>query len=341
MNKKIDYLGINSEIIFDNMNEAVVLIDGNDEVIYSNNAANNLYNKGEEISIEDNFVNQLEDNRDNKQLIKFFKNLNKNKEDLEDVSLVYNNGEKKKHLVIKTDKIIVKGKKEGYIIMTEDVTATQKLQKFQKDSAVTFTGLITFICLYLFTWSLFEFTLKIHLKTSVYTSMIEIIAFILFLQILFFTGFSLKDIGCFVMPKTLLKTIKEVVPFALIICALMFGLNAILWATGHPLKSYFMGGSVNGAVTYISVAVLQEFLSRGVIQKSIAYLVRSRFQSVSNVFLSSILFTLMHLPFGFPFMMGAFALSILLGSVFEIQKNIWGCVILHWTIGYLAMALFF
>jgi membrane protease YdiL (CAAX protease family) len=49
----------------------------------------------------------------------------------------------------------------------------------------------------------------------------------------------------------------------------------------------------------------------------------------------------MHLPFGFYFMAGAFLLSIALGIIFERQRDIWGCTILHWGCGYLAMCLFF
>ena len=48
-----------------------------------------------------------------------------------------------------------------------------------------------------------------------------------------------------------------------------------------------------------------------------------------------------NIPFGFYFMLGAFLLSCALGIIFERQRDIWGCTILHWACGYLAMCLFF
>lgn len=66
-----------------------------------------------------------------------------------------------------------------------------------------------------------------------------------------------------------------------------------------------------------------------------------KYQKFFSIFLTSLLFSLMHLPFDFPFMAAAFLLSITLGIVYEKQGNIWGCAFLHWSCGYLAMAMFF
>ena len=130
-------------------------------------------------------------------------------------------------------------------------------------------------------------------------------------------------------------------PLAAGACIVMVMINVILRFSGHPIKPYFIGGSFQGAYTYIFTAILQEFLSRGVIQTSVKALMQVKYQKFFSIFLTSLLFSLMHLPFDFPFMAAAFLLSITLGIVYEKQGNIWGCAFLHWSCGYLAMAMFF
>ena len=170
---------------------------------------------------------------------------------------------------------------------------------------------------------------------------IEGIAFLLFLEIIFFTSLSLRDIGIIPWPSKILKSIKPTFFIAAVTCLVLLAINLILRLSGHPVKPYFIGGSWQGAYTYIFTAIIQEFLSRGVIQTSVKSLMQVKYQKFFSIFLTSLLFALMHLPFGFPFMMGAFLLSIALGIVFEKQQHIWGCAFLHWSCGYLAMAMFF
>ena len=164
---------------------------------------------------------------------------------------------------------------------------------------------------------------------------------ILFLEIIFFTSFSLKDVGLILRRKNILSNIKQTATICLFAIAVLLVAKLFLRVLGAPVKQNFMGGSVHGAVTYLFTALLQEFLARGVIQTSVKNLMRVKHQIPVSIFLTSMLFTLMHLPYGFIFMMGAFLLSIALGILFEQQKTIWGCFFLHWSIGYLAMCLFF
>lgn len=256
-----------------------------------------------------------------------------------DTSLVsYDNGSEKKILNLRISRI---RQGSGIMLLAEDVTSTHMLKQHEKDCALIFAGLIICICVYLSAWSLIKFTLGIHLKTSVYTMVIEGIAFLLFLEVIFFTSLTFSDIGIFVRPSKLLKSFISSLPLAAGASIVMVMINVILRFSGHPIKPYFIGGSFQGAYTYIFTAILQEFLSRGVIQTSVKALMQVKYQKFFSIFLTSLLFSLMHLPFDFPFMAAAFLLSITLGIVYEKQGNIWGCAFLHWSCGYLAMAMFF
>lgn len=328
----------NEQLIFDEMSEAVILFDKDQSICYYNEAAKDIFGIPEK---EIYNISQIPSVKNNKKFLRFLKDTFSKREKAQHMEITYDNGDFEKVLKLRTNKIVKNGKDKGMILLGADVTADSDLRRFEKDSASTFTGIVLCICIYLFIWSLLEFTLHIHYKPSEYTKVIEAISFVLFFEVLFMTSLSLRDVGVFVSPKRLVKSLAEVVPMILIANGVLIGLNLILRISGHPVKDSFFGGSWAKAVVYISVAIMQEFLARGVLQTSIRFLVKVRWQKFFNVLLSSLLFTLMHLPHGFPFMMGAFAMGIGLGIIYERQKNIWGCALIHWACGYLAISMFF
>ena len=227
------------------------------------------------------------------------------------------------------------------VVLFDDLPSKYRLKQHEHDFAYIFAGLIFCISIYLSIWSLLRFTLKLPLKTPFYTMMIEVMAFILFLEIIFLTSLSLKDIGLIPKISRIKKNLIETFFIALTGCAVLLLSKVIFTLMGIQIKSYFIGGSPEGAYTYLFTAFIQEFLARGVIQTSVKSLMQVKYQKQFGVLLTSLLFSLMHLPFGFIFMIGAFFLSIVLGYLFERQKDLWGCAFLHWSCGYLAMCLYF
>lgn len=140
-----------------------------------------------------------------------------------DTSLVsYDNGSEKKILNLRISRI---RQGSGIMLLAEDVTSTHMLKQHEKDCALIFAGLIICICVYLSAWSLIKFTLGIHLKTSVYTMVIEGIAFLLFLEVIFFTSLTFSDIGIFVRPSKLLKSFISSLPLAAGACIVMVMIN--------------------------------------------------------------------------------------------------------------------
>lgn len=163
----------------------------------------------------------------------------------------------------------------------------------------------------------------------------------LFLEILFLTSMSMRDIGLIPKLATIKKNTIETLLIAAISCSVLVLIKVVLTLFGFPVKERFFGGSLHGAYTYLFTALFQEFLSRGVIQTCVKNLMKVKYQKQFGILLTSLLFALMHLPFGFVFMMGALLLSLALGYLFERHGNLWGCAFLHWSCGYVAMALFF
>ena len=332
------------QTIFENMSDGIITVTADGLINYVNSAATQIFDLSEESLVGQSFAETLLSSRKNKAFNRLFKKCSKKNCPSSKETVTYTTPEGQKHLRI-TISLVKQStgadSEYGMLILVEDISDAENLKQHERDCALLFAGIVICITLYLSAWSLIRFTLHIPLKASFYTLMIEAMTLILFLEIIFFTSFSLKDVGLIPRRKNILSNIKQTATICLFAIAVLLVAKLFLRVLGAPVKQNFMGGSVHGAVTYLFTALLQEFLARGVIQTSVKNLMRVKHQISVSIFLTSMLFTLMHLPYGFIFMMGAFLLSIALGILFEQQKTIWGCFFLHWSIGYLAMCLFF
>lgn len=332
---------IHSASIFENMSDGVFIINSKQEISYANPAAERIFGLSLKDLSQKSLNTTILSSRKNRSFNRLIINALRSVRQSDSSVVTYHNGTTKNILNIRINKQINDADEETLLIMMENITANHNLKRHERDCAIIFAGLVTCICVYLSIWCLLEFTLDIHLNTSTYTLMIEGIAFLLFIQILLFTSMTPGDIGIFVRPTRLFQTFRQVLPVGIIICGIMLLANWLLRMNGYYIKPYYIGGSLQGLYTYFFTAILQEFLSRGVIQTCVKSLMKIKGQRYLTIMLTSLLFALMHIPFGFPFMMASLVLSILLGVFYEKQENIWGCAFLHWTCGYVAMALFF
>lgn len=336
------------EKIFENMSDGIMTVNNKGQITYMNSACEHIFstsiNELKDKSFEEYFLS----NKKNRAFNKLFLNtINKNAV-TQKTTVKYQHDDTVQYFtldisLIQMDDTIPDRYDAfpGMIILFDDITEQYQLTQHKHDCAYIFAGLILCISLYLSLWSLLQFTMKLSLKTSFYTLMIEGMAFLLFLEVLFCTSLSMRDVGLIPKRSTLKKNLTETVCLMLAGCVFLVFLKLILTLLGFQIKSRFIGGSFHGAYTYLLTAFIQEFLARGVIQTSVKSLMQVKYQKAFGVLLTSLLFSLMHLPFGFIFMLGAFALSLVLGYLYERHGNLWGCAILHWSCGYLAMCLFF
>lgn len=331
--------------IFDNMSDGVILVDEDACVAYFNSASRKIFFKDEEVlnrSFEEAFLSDPS----NKEFNNFFFEIMKhNKNEKKTLVFYLPNGEKLHLLVevsMKNDgSYHEEDEFKGMLIMVEDVTIHYRLKTVSHDCAHIFASLIVGICVYLSVWSLCRFSLEIPLKAKHYTYMIEGITLILFFDIWLFTSFKMGDIGLMINTKRWKRNALEILILGAIGCGALLLLRCGQIWFNLPGKSYFIGGSFGGARSYLITSFLQEFLARGVIQTSLKYMLQVKHQRGLTIFTTSLLFMMMHLPFGFFFMLGAFALSVVLGFIYERQQDLYGCALLHWGVGYLAMCLFY
>lgn len=333
--------------IFANMSDGIITVNADGEITYLNSACAEILETSEQALLGASFQETFLGNRSNREFNRLFEQCIQKNLSIPRKTVKYHTSTETKYFNIEISPVnhkgspASKGNFQGMMILIEDVTDACLLKTHERDCAMIFAGIIVCITIYLSAWSLLEFTLHLPLKTSDYTRMIEGMTLLLFLEIIFFTSFSLKDVGLIPKKSLILKNMKQTLLIAVIACGALAIAKEILLLLGMPVKQHYIGGSTTGAYHYIFTALIQEFLARGVIQTNVKHLMNVRFQVIFGIVLTSLLFMLMHLPFGFLFMMGAFILSVALGVLFEQQKSIWGCVFLHWSVGYLAMCLFF
>lgn len=334
------------EIVFENMSDGIMMINEEGIITYCNSACEKIFGYPKESITEHSFRYLFLSNRKNRAFNKYFKKILDKGILMPTETLKYQTAQNTQYLTFHTSPLKATDCADqkdfsGLFLLIEDVSERYQLKQHEHDCAFIFAGLIICISLYLFAWSLIRFTLHIPLKTSAYTLMIEGMTFLLFLEILFLTSLSMRDIGLIPKLSTLKRNFIETILIGVVACIALLLTKVVLILLGHPIKDYFIGGSLHGAYIYLFTAFFQEFLARGVIQTSVKSLMKVKYQKQISIFLTSLLFSLMHLPFGFVFMMGALLLSLALGTIFERHENLWGCAILHWGCGYLAMSLFF
>lgn len=330
--------------IFNNMSDGVMIVDRNMRVVYYNQACRKLFFKKDDIRNAD-FREAFLSDPDNKEFNEFFNSAVEHHLNTKKTVSFHLPNREKIHVIaeisMKEDNDDDSYDFDGMLIMFEDVTEHYRLKTMVHDSSNIFFVLVSFIAVYLSIWCLTRFTLKAPLTNRHYTLMIEGITFLLFLEVLFATSFKFGDIGLIVNKFRWKRNVIETVTFGAIACALLLILRVLQIKLGLPGKSYFIGGSWKGCIKYLITCAFQEFLARGVIQTSVKYILQIPRQRGISIIITSFLFMMMHIPFGFPFMLGAFVLSLVLGLLYENQQDLYGCVLLHWGVGYLGMCLFF
>lgn len=226
----------------------------------------------------------------------------------------------------------------GIVVVFSDITEVARLQQQRRESSIIFAVLMICVCAYLFLWSLLRY-LGIELPGRFMTLMIEAISVVMFVIILKTTSFSIRDIGLRITDAK-----ATFVPDLLIAAggtaALVLG-KVILLRTApgvFPAGAPFWDWSILSwsNIVYPFTAVLQEFLARGVMQANLLRIFDGRHAAALSIIVSSLVFGVLHIAYGLPFMLGAALLLGALGVLYHRQGNIWGLSIVHFVLGEVA-----
>ena len=250
-----------------------------------------------------------------------------------------------KHLHITSSflKNDTEGDAGGVVLVISDVTETETLKKKRYDASVVFSCVTACVCLYLILLALLEF-LKIDVPTKALTQVINgmvlVFGFIIYKK----TKFTFDELGLKV--KNWKQTFGTSLLAAAGIVILLMGAKLVVmqispdfFASDAPFWNWNIG--IYSWVSYIFTCVIQEFLARSMIYRSIKKMFEGRHATIVAILLSSLLFGAVHIAHGFMYMVAAIILLGSMGGLYERHGNIWGVTIIHFVLGQAACCLGF
>lgn len=229
-------------------------------------------------------------------------------------------------------------KKIGIVVIFSDITEIAKLNRQRREASAVFSVLMICVCAYLFLWSLLRH-LNVEPPGQVMSLMIEGISIIMFFIILKTTSFSIRDIGLKITnaKKTFVPDIAITLAASVL---LVVGKVMILrvapgfFPEGAPFWDWSVGTFAD--VIYPFTVVLQEFLARGVMQENLNRIFTGKYAGLLSIVVSALVFGVLHIAYGLPYMMAASLLLGILGIFYHKQGNIWGLCIIHYVLGEVA-----
>lgn len=229
----------------------------------------------------------------------------------------------------------ISGEVMGIAITFSDITKMERIQEKSRQSSYMISVLFIGICGYILFWA-FGVYVNLPISTSGYTFLINLTAIVMFLIILRETSFTKKEMGLS-RPK-----FKKVILPSLIITfsgtALLVIIKLVLlqiYPSFFPEDAPFLDFSVwafNDTIYPVTV-VLQEFLARSVMQNCLERIFEGKNAQTISLVVSSLIFAVLHISYGFPMMIGSAILLGALGFIYKKQGCIWGVSIIHYFLG--------
>lgn len=229
-------------------------------------------------------------------------------------------------------------KQIGVVVLFSDITEIAKLHRQRRESSTAFSVLMICVCAYLFLWSLLRY-LNAEPPGWIMSMMIEAISVVMFVVILKTTSFSIRDIGLRItnvkatfLPDILITVVGSVV--LIVGKVILLRVAPGFFPEGAPFWDWSVGTFAD--VIYPLTVILQEFLARGVMQENLKRIFEGKYAGVLSIVVSALVFGVLHIAYGLPYMLGASLLLGVLGVLYHKQGNIWGLCIIHYVLGEVA-----
>ena len=223
----------------------------------------------------------------------------------------------------------------SYAIHFDDITEIDILRRKRRESSAVFIGTMTAVSVWIYIVALWQQTGQ-KVSQEIMTQFIHAISLIMFFYIRHYTHFSFEEMGLKI--KGIGKAIKVDILVTAVFTALLFGIKLILlrvapgfFPEGAPFWDWSKLGWSDFA--YPLTAILQEFLSRGVIHENLRRIFVGKYSEAAAIVVSSLLFGALHIHRGFMYMLAATALLSIFGILYRKQNSIWGLCIPHFVLG--------
>ena len=229
-------------------------------------------------------------------------------------------------------------KQIGIVVLFSDITEVARLHQQRRESSTVFAVLMICVCVYLFLWSLLRY-LDAEPPGWVMNLMIEGISVIMFVIVLKTTSFSIRDIGLRITnaKATFVPDILITVGACVVLVVgkvVLLRVAPGFFPEGAPFWDWSVATFAD--VIYPLTVILQDFLARGVMQENLRRIFTGKHAAALSIFVSALVFGVLHIAYGFAFMVGATLLLGVLGVFYHKQGNIWGLCIIHYVLGEVA-----
>lgn len=224
-----------------------------------------------------------------------------------------------------------------YLVITcADVSAEAELERLRRESTFVFLASIVFICTVIFAYAIWNY-LDRPFPPPTFTRVVEVLGVILGFIVFKKTSLTLADLG--LGTKNLAHNLKVdglacagIVAFFCVVKLVM--MNVAPQAIVHP-EAFYDASWVGPEriITYVFTAIIQEFLSRGIMQESLCHVIASDKNETIAIVISTIMFASLHLHYSPFFMLGAGLLLGVFGIIYRKQRSIWGLALIHFVFG--------
>lgn len=223
----------------------------------------------------------------------------------------------------------------GIILQFSDITDLHKEQIKHDDSIKILVALITMLSIWNFVYIVWMLTGQ-PISSSAMTIIIEVIGVIGAVFILKYTSITVADLGLGITnlkSSIIFNSILTVSMLVLMIAAKLIIIKFFPNIYGSGAKLFIWDKwSISDSLYFVTV-IVQEFLTRGVVQGSLESILPDNYPSAFAIIVSSLFFGAIHLHKGLGFMLGAVALLSIFGFIYKKHGTIWGLCIPHYVLG--------
>lgn len=230
------------------------------------------------------------------------------------------------------------GNESGVVVTIADETVADTLRTKRDDSLVVLVCGIVVLGISVFSVALWELLGKPFPSDylSRFNEFLSVAAMAIFLR---FTTFTLADMG--LTSSNLRRDLREAVVIAAVMVAVLAVAKAVLVALGNPyfdpskpFVSWEDKQRMWYPLTYLLIALFQEFLARCVMQENLLRIFEERKNGqMTALVVSSLIFGGFHLHYGFVYMVGAAIVMGGFGLIYQRQRSIWGSYLVHYVFG--------
>ena len=243
----------------------------------------------------------------------------------------------KRYTFFVTSSMLSTAEGESYLVITcADVSEEERLEHLRRESTFVFLAAIVYICIVIFCYAFWNYFGQPFPPTD-FTIVLEVLGVILGFIVYKKTSLTLADLG--LGTNNLAQNLKVDGLASLAIVAFFAVLKLILMnfapqVITHP-EAFFVIGWVGPGrfFAYIATAIIQEFLSRGIMQESLTHVIASDHNEALSIIISTLMFAAMHVHYSPFFMIGAGVLLSIFGIIYAKQRSIWGLALIHFSFG--------